>query len=349
MGAFDQGVATAEAQNEKNPFNLILGKFQESQARRYKEDSDRKKEEAELSKALQVLSYQKNYESELQKAKAEEERAQIGVKAGEERKSGLLESVRKGEVAPTEETGTGTFEGTPFGMVGQRYKTGESPDLALKQENLKYMQNINKRLEGEGADLVYRRADTGEEVTKEEAESAIANGDRNFLINQRITTKAGVRETPLIKSPDLTKDEKEYMVASKRIVGSVDDLLGRFDKMFEKKGSAGWKQAQVQSLPFFAIGDQDLQYFKSSLNKLKGDIPFLRGGKQLTPMEAKRVDVLLNPFGKTKDTYQRDLETFKNEFTSGAEIMVGGVSALSKQKAQGNNPEYQKYLKSIGQ
>ena len=73
-GEFLQGVRTAEMQNERNPFNIILNRFQEAQARRYKEDKERKKEEFELDKALQVLNKDYLYKQELEKTKAEEER-----------------------------------------------------------------------------------------------------------------------------------------------------------------------------------------------------------------------------------------------------------------------------------
>lgn len=145
-GAFMQGVATAEAQNEKNPFNIILGKFQESQARRYREDSERKKEEAELSKALQVLSYQKNYETELQKAKAEEERAQIGLRGEEDRKTKelelsktsnlpTLENLQKlmgGSMPPGSKASVKTAEGVTVDLpLNREYTEGESKSLGM--------------------------------------------------------------------------------------------------------------------------------------------------------------------------------------------------------------------------
>ena len=106
-----EGVATAEAQNEKNPFNIILGRFREAQARRYKEDQERKKEEGELQKSLLLLNKDYLYKQELEKEKAKEERASLIPK-------GLAE----GKITETEETGAGTFEGTPFGVVGKRFK-----------------------------------------------------------------------------------------------------------------------------------------------------------------------------------------------------------------------------------
>ncbi len=194
--------------------------------------------------------------------------------------------------------------------------------------------SIAKAVKPGATDLVYRRADTGEEIAPDMAKKAIENGDRNFNVFKRISTKAGEKETILNKVPDLTQEEKQYVVASQRIVKSTDGILNKFKDIYTKKGNSFWRQVQVEKLPYLMVRDQDLQYIKSSLLKLKGDIPFLRGGKQLTPMEAKRVDVLLNPFGKNEKTYRKDLEQFKTEFTSGAEIMIGGVSALNKPQAK---------------
>lgn len=250
---------------------------------------------------------------------------------------------RAGEMAPVVKTQPKKQDNSmlaeQFGLgKGVKLKKKNDVETQLKEENLKYMQSINKKMtEGDGTDLVYRKADTGEEVTKEEAEAAIANGDRNYLVNQRITTKSGTSEKPLIKPPDLTKEEKEYVNASRRIGEALGDMSTRFTEIAKsKKGSAGWKKAQVQmklpfSLEYAAVQDQDLQYIKSSIDKVKADIPFLRGGKQLTNTEAKRIDILLNPFGKSDATIQRDIKRFQEEFSFGEKLMIGGVSAISRQ------------------
>jgi hypothetical protein len=78
--SFLEGISTGEAQQDKirersdNPFNVILGRFDEAEARRYKEGEVSRKEEAELKKALMVLQYQSNYDKELAKIKEEESR-----------------------------------------------------------------------------------------------------------------------------------------------------------------------------------------------------------------------------------------------------------------------------------
>jgi len=138
-GEFFQGVETAQKQNESNPFNVIFGRFQEAQVRRYKEDQQRRTEEAELSKALQVLNKDYLYKQELEKAKAEEERKNL-----------LFKGQTEGRITETQETGEGTFEGTPFGAVGKRYKTRQGIDQQTKDIELKIKQKQLQQLEDEG-------------------------------------------------------------------------------------------------------------------------------------------------------------------------------------------------------
>lgn len=200
---------------------------------------------------------------------------------------------------------------------------------ALKAENLKYMTNINKQMDGGqgGTDLIYRDPVTGEEVQKEQALQDIKEGRGQYVVNQRIATKAGMKESSVVKPADLTEGEKNYLITSKRVQHSLDDLKNNIYPRLEKLGgNQDWESFQAQSMPFIAIKDQNIQDLKSSLNRLKADIPFSRGGKQLTPMEAKRVDVLLNPFGKTKETRDQDLDRFKEEFFSGEHLMKYGQS-----------------------
>ena len=201
------------------------------------------------------------------------------------------------------------------------------------------MKNINKNMAGggtgAGTDLVYRKADTGEEVTKAVAEQAIASGDRNYIITQRNVSKSGVRETPLIKAPDLTQEEKQYVISSNRIQGRIASLKDSLNQIKGEKGSPQWKKFQSQNLhPAFIKDNSSMEDVQSEIKALKSDIPFIRGGKQLTPEEGKRVDYLLNPFGKSDERYQKDLDIFNKEFVEGTEIMIGGVSAISKQGAK---------------
>lgn len=121
---FSQGALAGQEVNKSNPFNLILNKFSEAQARRYKEDSDRKKEEAELSKALQVLSYKDTYDKELVKVQEEEKRKTETLKQGgaTSRQQELLKTFgmgggKGGDIEIT--GGTITAEGEPTFTFGK--------------------------------------------------------------------------------------------------------------------------------------------------------------------------------------------------------------------------------------
>src|SRR3990167_2454121 len=119
MSDFAESMATAqEASQKRNPFGVILNSWNKAQSRRYEEDTARKKEEAELKNALISLG-----------AKAEYDKAMVEEKGKERRKTGLLESLRKGEITETTEIEQGTFEGTPF----QAITKNKSPSIQKQQ------------------------------------------------------------------------------------------------------------------------------------------------------------------------------------------------------------------------
>lgn len=329
--------------NGQNPFKGALNEITEARKRREAEDIKRQDEDRRLHDLFAELDKRSDLDIEKEYTKGEIEgnlkrKAPLAntpvssiPNAAMSLADGGVGDMQGNKIAGgiTQQAGLSTLK-SPRGV---EYEVADSPKRQLEQENLKYMQNVNKSMgTGDGADLVYRKADTGEEVSKEEAEAAIAKGDRNYIINQRVTTKAGVKESPLIKAPDLTQDEKQYTIAADRISKSLGNLTNKFPKLYEKKGSSLWKSMQIQNVPFALIGDKDIQDLKSSLNMVKADIPFLRGGKQLTDTEAKRIDVLLNPMGKDPDVYKRDIKQFEDEFMGGKKLMIGGVSAMSRQQ-----------------
>ncbi len=225
---------------------------------------------------------------------------------------------------------------------------------SLEREKTQSQIDLNKIIAGRfgdtsKGDIIYRNAITGEEVDKNTALMDMAQGNTNKYIVSKVTpTKYGETETPVIKPEDLTQEEKNYVITSKRIQGrlkSIQDIALPKIKSGEWKD---WQSYQAQGIHPLFVRDKELQRFQSDLQSLKADIPFLRGGKQLTPMEAKRVDMLLDPLGKDEERYANDIQTFMNEFVSGEQLMLKGVKALN-QKGSSQDTEYQKYLKSIGQ
>lgn len=195
---------------------------------------------------------------------------------------------------------------------------------------------MEKQLEGGDTEKVYRDPVTGQEVDPMTAEEDMKNGLGIYQVNQRVSTRAGVVERPLNKVPNLTQEEKKYVNDARMIGESLTTLESGFDSLYDKFGKADWKAFEIDKMPYILERDPDVQSLKSDLVYLKAAIPFLRGGKALTPAEAKRVDIMLSPFGKNRETYKKDLQRFQNEFTAGADIMKFGVnSGLMKKLIKG--------------
>lgn len=223
---------------------------------------------------------------------------------------------------------------------------------------------MERQLGQTGIEKVYRDPITGQEVDPAVAEEDMRNGLGIYQVNQRMSTRGGVVEKPLNKLPDLTEGEKTYVHQARIINDSLGSLLGNYDALYEK-GAADWGSLQAEKLPYYLTKDQDVQNFKSDLQFLKGQIPFLRGGKNLTKTESARVDNLLNPFGKSKKTFEKDISRFQDEFLGGAEIMKFGMNVgLMKKLIKGKSPAsessqpqdsmsdekaFQEYLKMRGQ
>lgn len=218
----------------------------------------------------------------------------------------------------------------------ERYKQELESATPEAQARTKYYQAnadwLTKAGQGsdEGADLVYRRGATGETVPAAQAIGEIEQGNRDFTINQRRVGRSGVIETPISKPADLTEREKEYIITSKRIqkrLGGIQELVPEV----RQKGYGELENFAVQSkrVPYIFLRDKTLKDLKSNIDSVKADIPFLRGGKQLTIEEGRRVDILLSPFGKSDEIYQRDIGQFQEEFILGERLMTEGITALN--------------------
>lgn len=131
---------------QKNPFNVILGRWNEAEARRLKEDEDRKKEEADLKKSLMGLQYEYNYKKELEKIKGDENRKDIVLRGLTE---GKIEQSNRGEDE------RGVFGGTPFESITkkkspiiQKQQIKDTNDLAaIVKKNEETSKYIDEALE----------------------------------------------------------------------------------------------------------------------------------------------------------------------------------------------------------
>lgn len=230
----------------------------------------------------------------------------------------------------------------------QRQQSGTDPSLERYRNAMSGL--AEKQLERQenkaDTELVYRDPITGEEVDEETAKKDTKEGLGVYQVNQKIVTRSGVQEKSLNKVPDLTQEEKKY-VNDARIMGqSLTTLETGFDALYDKFGKANWQTFQMEKIPYILTQDQDVQGLKSELIYLKAAIPFLRGGKQLTITEAKRVDAMLNPFGKNKETYKKDIRRFQDEFMYGADIMKFGVNAkLMRRLTEGHIKKQEKISK----
>ena len=200
-------------------------------------------------------------------------------------------------------------------------------DLNKFVESGQFPENFQGQGIGNQGGLVYRDALSGQEVPEEQAMQDIQGGSQKYIVSKIVNTRSGPRENVLIKPPDLSGTEKEYVIGSRRIQTRLNNMLNRAIPKLESGKWGGFQSIQTQRpVPYFAVKDKDLQDFKSNLNAVKADIPFLRGGKQLTNTEAKRVDILLDPFGKDTAVLKRDYDTFLDEFIYGENLMKYGVA-----------------------
>jgi hypothetical protein len=74
------------------------------------------------------------------------------------------------------------------------------------------------------------------------------------------------------------------------------------------------QKAVDSNSPWMVSKDPIAERFQSETTGLKSNIPFTKGGKALTPMEARRIDVLLETAGKSDDRIKRDYQLFQDEF-----------------------------------
>jgi len=250
MSDFAQGAAVGLEANKQNPFNLILKSFNEAQARRHKEDTERKKEEAELSKALMVLQYKDNYDRALGKEKAKEEKEKISFGEVEKRKSGLLESIRKGEVQeapPESEIGGNVFEGTPFGATGRSFKSTKTTDVTsaegLSSEQQVQGRALAKKFYGtrgikEGVPAIFAELKSGKTIDQLDDELRFAGQSPEFagpVRDAAQTILINTSEGQSQKSMDYIDD-----LLTKGDIGGVKDQLKRL-----ARGKAGMEEQRA--------------------------------------------------------------------------------------------------------
>jgi hypothetical protein len=252
MSDFAQGALAGAEVNKQNPFNTLLSSFQTAQARRYKEDQERKKEEAELAKSLMILQYKDNYDREL----AKETEA-------EKRKTKELEL--QGEATNTQNLIKS------FGVGGGSGENNLPPGSTYSKNGL---------------------------------------------------------TIPL--NPKLTQEQGLSIAGAENVEKDVTALKSLIEKHAGEPGAIA-----KTTLPYLFVGG-DTEEIKRLSDQLRARIPFAKGGKQLTPFEAKTLFALLPQPGQSKDTITRNLDSFVTEFNRIGEIATKGTAGIGQtQQNQG--------------
>ena len=151
-------------------------------------------------------------------------------------------------------------------------------------------------------------------------QQAMQGGGGNFPVGTTITS--GGMTIPL--NPRLTDDTKKSVAGGELVSQSADKIISLVN---EGIGTNYLDQMYIQHAPFVALKGKR-ESFKSELNRLKATIPFAKGGKQLTPFEAKLLFSLVETVGKEKDTIINDLERFKVEFNRLGELAKQGAAGI---------------------
>jgi len=161
------------------------------------------------------------------------------------------------------------------------------------------------------------------------APSAIVGGVN--LVNPADTAQVEQIKTTSRNEADIssrmpTSEEQAKLQAGREVV----KVLSRLESMEMPKDIFSQAAASIGVPAISGMAGKKVQEYGSQISKLKALVPFARGGKALTGTEAQRVDVLLNPMGKSKKQQMQDLQDFKDEFLFGTSIIQEGVSPVRR-------------------
>lgn len=130
---------------------------------------------------------------------------------------------------------------------------------------------------------------------------------------------------------------KPLSMEASRVYGNTETINNAIDnitKLLDETGDLGvTQQARVDFGQPLATGGK-LKDITLTMNRLKNLIPFSRGGKQLTPFEAKLVFRLLNTVGKSNKQIKSDLEVYRTEFNKMVEAITTPRGKLDTNKVK---------------
>jgi hypothetical protein len=194
-------------------------------------------------------------------------------------------------------------------------------DMETKQQNMQLMsQRLNQFLTqgGSGGDEDFA-IDTLDPVTGKFTLKNVG------LQRQRDQEKADLQVETAQRKRELTGEEQKTVAGAENIETNVNEVLGLLDNVVTEKG--GFDDRFVRSridAGNALLVSGDAERLQSAVNKLKAQIPFAKGGKQLTPFEARTLFRLLDMTGKEKETIRRDLNSFVQEFGRLSELAKTG-------------------------
>jgi len=108
--------------------------------------------------------------------------------------------------------------------------------------------------------------------------------------------------------------EEGKVVASQGTIKSAITELGKLVDKGAVDGIMAQSAVDMGNPVLTSYMNSDTRNALNYMNHLKNLIPFARGGKQLTPYEAKLVFRLVNTQGKTRAQVKRDLAVYEREF-----------------------------------
>ena len=253
---------------------------------------------------------------------------------------------RVGAMAPAPQAKPKSSSTTlPAAFFGKEMKVRKKNDVEtqLKQENLKYMQSINKKMsEGGGNDLIYRDRDTGEEVSADIAQREISKGNNNYIVNRKEFSKSGVKETPLMSSGEgkFRQEQDEKKKANEErdsiILDSANDTLNTI-----KEVEGGMKYfgltGDVWSIPGTARKNWEVNVNKLLSGKILDVMTKMKeasktGGTGFGQLSNKELEVLRQASTSLKKSLsKKDAQRYLNDMKSAMKKVVENKSKDSNE------------------
>ena len=252
MGGFTEGVRAGTEMG--SPLDGLFDVLKDSYARKMKEEQDYRTE-------------QRNLKNKLTEVLGTEE-----IKSKYKKEEQLTEGLTKGTVQETTDMGKGTFEGTPFGEVGKRYKainTKNATDpTGLTTEQQVQARALSRKIYGVrgaeyGLPAVYEEMKKGKSIDEIEDSLRFAGQSPEFTGPVRqaaqsilINTDANKAQTSMDYVDDLlskgdtegtktqlkrlsrvqaSPEESRFVVGKERTIKLLDEVQGDFNNL-EKMG-----------------------------------------------------------------------------------------------------------------